>query len=535
MHITFYGGVREVTGSMHLLTTNSDRILLDCGMFQGRRKETEAKNRTLPFDPRILTNIVLSHAHIDHSGRIPLVTSRDFNGRVICTRVTAAACEYLLLDSAHIQEFDARYLNYKAVRSLLYKTKTSSLTRRLSTRATKKIKKMLKKKRNDLNMEAIYEVMNQYHMERIGPLYTMEDAEQSLSYFAGHPYRHPVTIGKDIRCTFYDAGHILGSAVTIIEAQENGRPYTICYTGDLGRFGKPILKDPTLTFEDNRMDVDLLIMESTYGNRFHDPVSSIKDELKQVLVESVGRGGCLIIPAFAYGRTQELIYRLHELYDEGDVPRVPIYIDSPLATKLTKVFGEHPEVYDRETHEVFLEQGKNPFRFQHIKFTSSVEESMALNRDETPHIVISASGMCEAGRILHHLRYKIHNPKHTILIVGFMAEHTLGRRILEMGTQNQASGETRVPPMVKILGKEYPLKARVVQLGGFSAHADQTEMVRFLKESNLNIKKIAAVHGEEEQTLAFVQFLEKEGFSVIAPRAGETVDITSRAPDLSAP
>jgi len=525
MHITFYGGVREVTGSMHLLTTDSDRILLDCGMFQGHRKESEAKNRTLPFDPGILTNIVLSHAHIDHSGRIPLVTKRDFNGRVICTRVTAAACEYLLLDSAHLQESDARYLNYKAVRSLLHQTKASPRTHRVSKRAAKNIRKMLKKGRNDLNMDAIYEVMDRYRMERIGPLYSTADAEESLSFFHGYPYREPVTIGKDVRCTFYDAGHILGSAITMIDARENGRSLKVCYTGDLGRFGKPILKDPTLTFGDDPVDVDLLIMESTYGNRFHDPVSNTKNELKQVLTETVERGGSLVIPAFAYGRTQELIYQLHEIYDEGEAPRVPVYIDSPLATKLTKVFGEHPEVYDRKTHEVFLEQGKNPFRFPRLKFVSSVEESMALMRDETPHIVISASGMCEGGRILHHLRYKIHNPKHTILIVGFMAANTLGRRILELGTGDHGIGKTGEPPLVRILGKTYPLKAKVVELGGFSAHADRTEMLRFLKESNLNIRKIAAVHGEEQQTLAFVEFLKGEGFPVIAPRVGETVNI----------
>lgn len=525
MHITFYGAAREVTGSMHLLTTNSDRILLDCGMFQGHRKESEAKNRILPFDPRILTNIVLSHAHIDHSGRIPMVTNRNFGGRVICTRVTAAACEHLLRDSAHIQESDAQYLNYKAVRSLLYQTKTSSRKRRLSKRAKKRIKKMLKKNRHEMNMDAIYEHMDRFQMERIRPLYTMEDAEKALTFFDGYPYRHPITIGKDTRCTFYDAGHILGSAVTIIEARENGRSYTIGYTGDLGRFEKPILKDPTLMFKDNPMDVDLLVMESTYGNRFHDPVSNIKNELKQVLDETVQRGGSLIIPAFSYGRTQELIYQLHKIYDEGDVTRIPIYIDSPLATKLTRVFGEHPEVYDKETHEVFLEQGKNPFQFPYLKYTSSVEDSMALMRDETPHVVISASGMCEGGRILHHLRNKIHNPKHTILVVGFMAENTLGRRILELGTREQASRDEGEPPMVKILGKRYPLKARVVELGGFSAHADRTEMLRFLKESNLNIRKIAAVHGEEEQTLAFVKFLKEEGFTVTAPRAGETITI----------
>jgi len=528
MHITFYGGVREVTGSMHMLTTDSDHILLDCGMFQGHRKEAEAKNRVLPFDPGLLTNIILSHAHIDHSGRIPLVTRGHFTGRVVCSEVTAAACEYLLLDSAHLQEGDARYLNYKAVRSLLHQTKTSPRTERVSKRAAKNIKKMLKKDRNDLNMEAIYDVMDRYHMDRIDPLYSIDDAQRSLEYFDGYPYQHAVTIGKNVRCTFYDAGHILGSAITMIEAMENGRPYTLCYTGDLGRFDSPILKDPTLTFGEHHRDVDLLIMESTYGNRFHDPTAGMKDALRKVLVETVGRGGSLIIPAFAFGRTQELIYRFHEIYDEGDVPKVPIYIDSPLATKLTRIFGEHPEVYDRRTHEVFLEHGKNPFRFPYLKFVSTVDQSMALMRDETPHVVISASGMCEGGRILHHLRYKIHNPKHTILVVGFMAANTLGRTILELGTREDAEGPGE-PPMVRVLGKEYPLRARVVQLGGFSAHAGKAELLRFLKESNLNIKRIAAVHGEEEQTLAFTDFLRAEGFSVVAPRPGETIPIQAES------
>jgi len=526
MHITFFGGVREVTGSMHLLTNNADRILLDCGMFQGRRKESEEKNRVLPFDPGIITNIVLSHAHIDHSGRIPVVTSRNFGGRVICTRATAAACEYLLLDSAHIQESDARYLNYKALRSLLSEMKTSSRTKRLSQAAQKHIRRMLKKDRNELNVETINALMDRYHMERVKPLYSMEDAQEALSYFDGYPYRHPVSIGRDTTCTFYDAGHILGSAITMIEIKENSRTIRICFTGDLGRFGKPIIKDPTLKFKEDQLDIDLLITESTYGNRQHEPVKDTKTKLKKVLMETVEKGGTLVIPAFAYGRTQHLIYQLHQIYNEGETPRVPVYIDSPLATKLTNVYGEHPEVYDSDTHDVFLKKGENPFHFPEVHFTSSVEESMALMRQETPHVVISASGMCEAGRILHHLRYKIHNPRHTVLIVGFMAEHTLGRRILEMGTQYMASGRTGDPPQVRILGKEYPLKARVEQIGGFSAHADQSELLRFLKESNLNIKKIAAVHGEEEQTLAFVDLLKKEGYSVMAPRAGETVHIS---------
>jgi len=525
MHITFYGGVQEVTGSMHLLTANSDRILLDCGMFQGRRRESAEKNKTLPFDPKILTNIVLSHAHIDHSGRIPLVVRNNFSGRIISTRVTAAACEYLLLDAAYIQESDAQYLNYKSVRSLLYEMKASPRTQKVSDAQIKKIKKQLKQNGHRLNIDTINRLMDKYRLEKVQPLYTREDADRALTYFDGYPYRNPVTIGHDMTCTFYDAGHILGSAITLIQTTENGRSYTICYTGDIGRFNKPILKDPTLTFEGNMQDVDLLIMESTYGDRFHDPVQDIKGQLKQILIETHQRGGSVIIPAFAYGRTQELIYILHELYDENAVPRIPVYVDSPLATKITTVFGEHPEVYDQETHDTFLEKGKNPFSFGQIQFVTTVEESMALMRDETPHIVISASGMCEAGRILHHLRYKIHNPKNTILIVGFMAEHTLGRRILDLGTQYADSGRKGDAPPVKILNKEYPLKAQVVQLGGFSAHADKTEMLRFLKESNLNIKQIATVHGEAQQRQAFTEFLQKEGFPVIAPRAGEAVTI----------
>ena len=525
MHITFYGGVREVTGSMHLLTTDSDRILLDCGLYQGRRKESEEKNRILPFDPGILTNMILSHAHIDHSGRIPVVTRRNFNGRIISTRATSAACEYLLLDAAHIQESDARYLNYKTVRSLLYDMKTSPKTQQISKAAAKQIKKLLKKNGHDLNREAIEDLMHKYHLDRIEPLYTKEEAEDSLSYFDGYPYEHPVTIGNNMTCTFYDAGHILGSAITLIQASENGKPYTIGYTGDLGRFDKPILNDPTLRFNGDDPEIDLLIMESTYGDRFHDPVQDIKSRLKQILLDTADRGGSIVIPAFAFGRTQELIYVLHELYDEGEVIRLPIYVDSPLAVKLTRIFGEHPEVYDQETHETFLEKGKNPFSFGHIQFITTVEESMALMREQKPHIVISASGMCEAGRILHHLRYKIHDPRNTILTVGFMAQHTLGRRIIELGLQYQESGRKGEPPLVKILGKKYPLKAQVVQLGGFSAHADKTEMLRFLHESNLKIKKIATVHGEEEQTLAFVDSLNKEGFSAFAPRPGETVQI----------
>ncbi|MGD1971677.1 MAG: MBL fold metallo-hydrolase [Desulfobacterales bacterium] len=524
MYVTFYGAVREVTGSMHLLTTDEDRVILDAGLFQGRRKETNEKNRVIPFDPNMLTNIVLSHAHIDHSGRIPLLTKHNFTGRIICTRATAAASEYLLRDSAHIQESDANYLNYKTVRNALSK-QSSKGDKKISNRKAREIKKILKKNRHDLNTDKINELIETHRLEKVEPLYRIVDADEALELFDGYPYRHPIAVGKDLTCTFYDAGHILGSAFALIRARQNGRDLRVCYTGDIGRFDKPIIKDPTMNFSEEDRQIDLLIMESTYGDRLHEPVQDLKPQLKKILVETHGRGGSIIIPSFAFGRTQELLYTLHELYDETDVPRMPIYVDSPLATKITRVFGEHPEVYDEETHDTFLEKGKNPFSMDKIHFVGSVEESIALNHETKPHIVLSASGMCEAGRILHHLRYKIHNEKNTVLMVGYQAQNTLGRRILDMGLKYAKSGRKGKPPVVRFYNKEYPLKAHVVKLGGFSAHADKKEMLRFLKESNLKIKKIALVHGEEDQILSFADFLKKEGFSVVVPRYGESIEI----------
>jgi metallo-beta-lactamase family protein len=524
MHITFYGAVREVTGSMHLLSTDQDRILMDCGMYQGRRKTAAEKNRVLPFDPGILTNMVLSHAHIDHSGRIPLITRNGFNGRVYCTRATADACGFLLPDSAHIQESDAEYLNYKTVRSTLSQMRPGE-DGQTSKRDLQEIKKLLKKNKHGLNAEVINGYIKQFRLEGVEPLYTTADADLALKAFEGIPYRTPVTIGKNITCTLFEAGHILGSAIALIRYDDNGRSRTICFTGDIGRYDKPILRDPARNFDGLGSDVDLMIMESTYGNRDHEPVIDLRPRLKKVLAETFDKGGTVLIPSFAYGRTQELLYVIHELYDAGEVPRMPVYVDSPLATNITKVFGEHPEVYDKETHETFLQQGKNPFAFRQVKFTQSVEDSMALMREDKPHIVISASGMCEAGRILHHLRYKVHNPKNTILIVGYMANHTLGRRILEQGTAYEESGRKGEAPVVKILNKEYPLQARVVKIGGFSAHGDRNEMIRFLKDSNLDIKRIAVVHGEEDQSLAFSEKLRTEGFNAMVPRVGETITI----------
>ena len=524
MHITFYGAVREVTGSMHLLSTDQDRILLDCGMYQGRRKTAAEKNRVLPFDPGILSNMVLSHAHIDHSGRIPLITKNGFNGRIYCTRATVDACGYMLPDSAHIQESDAEYLNYKTVRSALSQMRPGE-DGQTSKRELQDIKRLLKKNKNGLNAEVIGDYIKRFHLEGVEPLYTTADADQALKAFEGIPYRSPVAIGNNITCTLFEAGHILGSAIAVIRFGDGDNARTVCFSGDLGRYDKPILRDPASHFDGLGRDVDLMIMESTYGNRDHEPVIDLRPRLKQVLNETFDQGGTVLIPSFAYGRTQELLYVIHELYDAGEVPQMPVYVDSPLATNITKVFGEHPEVYDKETHETFLQQGKNPFSFRQVQFTESVEASMALMREEKPHIVISASGMCEAGRILHHLRHKIHNHKHTILIVGYMANHTLGRRILDQGTAYEESGRKGDPPIVKIFNKEYPLKARVVKIGGFSAHADRNEMLRFLKQSNLNVKRIAVVHGEEDQSLAFADTLKTQGFDAVVPRVGQSLTI----------
>ena len=525
MHVSFYGATREVTGSFHTLTTDQDNILLDCGLFQGRRKETEEKNRVLPVDPKILTNMVLSHAHIDHSGRLPMLTSKGFNGRIYCSRATAHACEYLLKDSAKIQEGDASYLNYKTAKTFLAKMKMAKGKKRLSKEDMHDIKIMLKSGDHDLRTEAIEKLLREHSLEVISPLYTMAEAEEALSYFNGVPYQDTVTIGKDLTCTFYDAGHILGSAFSLMQYKGGGQTKTVLYSGDVGRFNKPIINDPTLDFDEKHRDVDLMIMESTYGCRFHDPVVDMKPLLKKALTEAFDRGGSVIIPSFSYGRTQELIYFLHELYLEKDIPPMPVWVDSPLATKITHVFGEHPETYDEETHEAFLRKGLNPFDFEQLKFVQSVEESMALNRDTRSHIVLAGSGMCEGGRVLHHLRHKIHDERNTVLIVGYMGQSTFGRHLQELGEKYAADGRQGPPPIVKFYNKEYPLKARVTTLGGFSAHGDRNEWMRLVKESNLNIKKIALVHGEEEQTLGFADYLREEGFDVVVPHHGKSVAV----------
>jgi metallo-beta-lactamase family protein len=525
MNVTFHGAVREVTGSLHLISSETDHILLDCGLFQGRRKETERKNRTLPFDPRMITNVVLSHAHIDHSGRVPLLTSEGFNGRVLCTRATADACEYLLMDSAKIQELDADYLNYKTARSLLYAVQSGSQAKKLSQSQIRNIKKQLKEGNHQVRTEVVEELIQRHRLEAVEPLYSSYQAEQSLEYFEDYPFNVSFPIGRESTCTFYEAGHILGSAFSLVKIRENGKLRTLFYSGDIGRFNKPIIRDPELDFPEEDREVDLMILESTYGNRAHEPVEELGPQLEKALLEAADRGGSVLIPAFAYGRTQELIYFLHQLYLEGRVPRIPVFVDSPLGRSITRVFGEHPELYDDRTHNSFLEKGRNPFVFEQVRFVASVDESMALMREKKPHIVIASSGMCEGGRILHHLRHKIHDERNTILIVGYMAENTLGRRILDEGTEYERNGRKGSPPDMRFLNKIYPLKAHVVALDGFSAHADQKELLQFLRKSNLKVRKIALVHGEEDQSLGLRKVLQSEGWPTVVPYAGQSLNV----------
>ncbi|MGM0417894.1 MAG: MBL fold metallo-hydrolase RNA specificity domain-containing protein, partial [Thermodesulfobacteriota bacterium] len=504
-----------------MLKANKDKILLDCGLYQGRRSDSEVKNKTFPFDPKIITNMILSHGHIDHSGRIPLLVKNGFRGSVFCTRPTLDACRFLLMDSAHIQESDAAYLNYKSLRNHLYNLSNNKNTD-LTNRERKEIKNRLKLSRHELNTEEIEKEIDFYKIKKVKPLYTKTDAENALQCFSGYPYDEEIPIGKSMSVTFFDAGHILGSALCFIKISENGKNRTICYTGDIGRFGGSIVKNPTMMFPEEFRNIDLLITESTYGVRSHGAVEDLKQRVKEEVTKTVERGGSVIIPAFAFGRTQEVVYVLHELYDEGAVPKVPVFVDSPLGRNLTEVFGEHPEVYDKAAHKSFLQKGKNPFSFNEIRYISSVEESMEVLKMTKPHIVIASAGMCEAGRILHHLRYKIHNPLNNILIVGFMAENTLGRRIMEKGWEYKQANREGSPPELKFLNKTYPLKAEVSKISGFSAHADQTELTRFLKESNLNIKKIAVVHGEEDQSKEFVQYLKQNSFNAFLPEPEET-------------
>ncbi len=465
MKIKFCGAAREVTGSRHLLEVNGKKIMLDCGLFQGRRKEAAEKNKEYCVDPKEIDAIILSHAHIDHSGGIPFYVKGGFKGQIFSTFATRDLCNYMLLDSAYIQEKDAEYLNKK-----------------------------LEKKKEPL----------------IEPLYDTEDACTALELFYAVSYEKAFVVTEGVVCSFYDAGHILGSSLVhlLIHDKESDKRCSLAFTGDLGRKNLPILRDPQ-----DLPPTDYLITESTYGDRFHESILDAGKRLKEVVSKTVERGGKILIPAFSVERTQEIVYHLNMLWQKKEIPDIPIYVDSPLAANVTEVFVNHPECFDRKTFREFIVHRKNPFGFGRLKYTRDVSESKALNDLNGPAIIISASGMCENGRILHHLKNNIEDPRNTIMIVGFMAQHTLGRKILE-GNE-----------VVNIFGEPYKLRAEVCKMDAFSGHADRSDLLSYIGKIE-GLKKIFLVHGEEKQQGKFKKFLEESGYKdVEQPEKGQEFEI----------
>ncbi|OGQ87540.1 MAG: MBL fold metallo-hydrolase [Deltaproteobacteria bacterium RIFOXYD12_FULL_56_24] len=452
MKLTFHGAAKTVTGSQHLLEVNGKRILLDCGLFQGKRKEAFELNRSGFGAGKDIDCLVLSHAHIDHSGNIPTLVKRGFRGDIVCTSATRDLCAVMLMDSAFIQEKDVAFAN--------------KLRRR--------------------NKQKEFE-----------PLYTREDAVAAMDQFVGISYNRRREIVPGVHLTLVDAGHMLGSANVILDIhdQEQGRDIRLVFSGDIGRSGIPIINDPTVLSE----GADILIMESTYGNRQHPPYPESEKELERIVNDTYRRGGVLLIPAFAVGRTQQLVYALHKLFLKRDIPRLPIYVDSPLATRVTDIFRLHPETYDSEIREFLLAGNhSNAFGFDTLSYTQSVEESKELNFLREPAIIISASGMMEGGRILHHLRRRIGDQKNTILVTGWQAPHTLGRKIVE--------GEKTV----KIYGEEFPLRAKVETLTGFSGHADRDELLAWAGAMRKKPARTFVVHGEEEAATALAESMRLE-------------------------
>lgn len=456
MQITFSGAAREVTGSCHILEVGGQTVLLDCGLFQGRRAESRKKNEVLPLPVDRIDAIVLSHAHIDHAGRLPFLVKSGYQGPIHATAATRDLCAIMLADSARIQIKDAEFLERR-------------------------------------------------HQEHAEPLYAPEDADQVLRQMIGLPYDHWFDVVPGVRACFVDAGHILGSASVMVDCTEDGRTARLVFSGDVGRKGLAIIRDPQPPG-----GADVVIMESTYGNRDHLPISGARAELGRVIRETAARGGRVIIPAFAVGRVQELVYDLHSLARANEIPRLPIYIDSPLATSATGVFERHPECFDRS--EDLVKAVDELFHFDMVHYTRDTEESKALNAMRGPFIIISPSGMAESGRVLHHLAHAASDQRNTILVVGFMAEHTLGRRIVE----KRAS--------LRIFGADVPLNAHVEILNGYSAHADRSELATWLdavKATSPRLVRVLLVHGEPPAQTELMAALSARGYAVSAPAPGD--------------
>jgi metallo-beta-lactamase family protein len=457
MNLTFHGAAGVVTGSMHVLESDGKRYLLDCGMFQGRRKDAELRNTDFPFPASSIDAVVLSHAHIDHSGRLPLLVKNGFRGPIYATPATIDLCDAMLRDTGHIAESDAEFVN--------------------------------RKHPDDPPVE---------------PLYTVEDAVQTMQYFRPVPLHKPSNIGGSLIMESYDAGHILGSSSIVLT---DGK-VRLAFSGDVGRPGLPIIRDP-----EPLPPVDYLIMESTYGGRKHPESGEAIGQLEEIVKRTVGRGGRLIVPAFAVGRTQQLVLMLHQLMNRSRIPSLPIFVDSPLAVNVTDVFRAHPECFNEETNK-FLHNHEDPFGFHRLTYIRDVNESKKLNDRKGSFIVISASGMCEAGRILHHLRNGIGDSRNTILLTGYQAENTLGRKLRD-GWKS-----------VRIFGIPAQVEAEVAALDALSAHADSEELLDWMKPMAASLKKVFLVHGEPQESAALAEAIHtRYGLEAIPVARGRNFEL----------
>jgi len=463
MKLTFDGAAQTVTGSQHLLEINGKKLLLDCGLYQGHREETYLRNRNFPFDPRTIDAVILSHAHIDHSGNLPHLVKNGYEGSIYATHATADLADVMLRDSGHIQESDAAFVNKKESR---------------------------------------------HGGKHVEPLYTLADAEHVAEHFQGMDYDQQFEPIPGVIARFWEAGHILGSAAISLDIEENGRKFRFWFSGDIGRMKLPLLRDPIMP-----QAADYLLMESTYGDKSHEDPRLAFEEFRQVVSETIERGGKVIVPAFAVGRTQELVFYLNEMMSDGVRP-VPVYVDSPLAVHASDIFRAHPECLDQETRE-FIQKEKHPaLDFKQLTYIHSVDESKALNERKDPMIIISASGMAEAGRVLHHLRNNIENPNNTILIVGWTAPYTLGRRLADREKQ------------VRIFGEPFDVKARVETIGGLSGHAGQNLLAQYAGAVKNQVRKVFLVHGEQQPATTLMGKLKDQGIrEVYYPELHSSVEL----------
>ena len=464
MRIHFLGAARTTTGSMYLLEVNERRLLLECGLFQGRREESIERNRNFPFDARQIDAVILSHAHIDHSGNLPNLCRQGFTGNIYCTFATRDLASVMLEDSAEIQRYDAEFVSRK--------------------RAQRKL-------------------------PAVEPLYTAIDAEKAVRQFVAIGYDRPLPVADGVTVTFRDAGHILGSAQVVLDIREDGRRFRYLFSGDVGRGGNDILRDPQPV-----ENVDYLQVESTYGGRVHTAVPSASAEVGELIRAALGNNGKVIIPAFSVGRTQQIVYTLHQLTLDGKLPKVPIFVDSPLSVNATEIFRLHSECFNDSVYR-FLREKENPFGMENLTYIREVAQSMKLNELRELAIIISASGMCEAGRIRHHLKNNIGDPNTLVLFIGHCAEHTLGAQIL--AGQNP----------VNIFGEPHAVKAQIAKLDAFSGHADKHELRRYVEGLTGDIKKVFVVHGEEDQGRAFAETLRamKPRAEVLLPEHQQVAEV----------